>query len=107
MHDNLVLCFQVSCLVSSCLLIFFSSLPLLKQEAGQTKLQSRLEEDEQAKAALTGRIQRLTKLILVSTKNAVGTKISQNTVYRRRQSFGEDEVLDQHYILSSLNLKFE
>ncbi|KMT19694.1 hypothetical protein BVRB_1g007500 isoform B [Beta vulgaris subsp. vulgaris] len=62
------------------------------QEAGQTKLQSRLEEDEQAKAALTGRIQRLTKLILVSTKNAVGTKISKNTVYRRRQSFGEDEL---------------
>ncbi|KAE8703149.1 Kinesin-related protein 11 [Hibiscus syriacus] len=37
-------------------------------EEGQVKMQSRLEEEEEAKAALMSRIQRLTKLILVSTK---------------------------------------
>ncbi|GAB4853530.1 hypothetical protein Ancab_017721 [Ancistrocladus abbreviatus] len=40
-------------------------------EEGQVKMQSRLEEDEEAKAALMSRIQRLTKLILVSSKNAI------------------------------------
>uniref|UniRef100_A0A804PAD7 Kinesin-like protein n=1 Tax=Zea mays TaxID=4577 RepID=A0A804PAD7_MAIZE len=40
-------------------------------EAGQVKMQSRLEEEEEAKAALMSRIQRLTKLILVSTKNNI------------------------------------
>ncbi|GAB4858876.1 hypothetical protein Ancab_010353 [Ancistrocladus abbreviatus] len=39
-------------------------------EEGQVKMQSRLEEEE-AKAALMSRIQRLTKLILVSTKNDI------------------------------------
>ena len=34
-------------------------------------MQSRLEEEEEAKAALMSRIQRLTKLILVSSKNAI------------------------------------
>ncbi|XP_073125976.1 kinesin-like protein KIN-7C, mitochondrial [Henckelia pumila] len=61
-------------------------------EAGQVKLQSRLEEEEQAKAALMGRIQRLTKLILVSTKNAVQPNIHENPSHRRRHSFGEDEL---------------
>ncbi|KAL2892935.1 Kinesin-like protein KIN-7E chloroplastic [Bienertia sinuspersici] len=61
-------------------------------EAGQAKLQSRLEEEEQAKAALTGRIQRLTNLILVSTKNAIKTNIPQKTVYTKSHSFGEDEL---------------
>ncbi|GKC06934.1 kinesin-like protein KIN-7D, mitochondrial, partial [Tanacetum coccineum] len=41
-----------------------------KLEEGQVKMQSRLEEEEEAKAALMSRIQRLTKLILVSSKNA-------------------------------------
>ncbi|KAF8672173.1 hypothetical protein HU200_049740 [Digitaria exilis] len=40
-------------------------------EEGQVKMQSRLEEEEEAKAALMSRIQRLTKLILVSTKNNI------------------------------------
>ncbi|KAF5814283.1 putative plus-end-directed kinesin ATPase transcription factor C2H2 family [Helianthus annuus] len=40
-----------------------------KLEEGQVKMQSRLEEEEEAKAALMSRIQRLTKLILVSSKN--------------------------------------
>lgn len=67
-----------------------------KLEAGQVKLQSRLEEEEEAKAALMGRIQRLTKLILVSTKNAmpIPTSIAERPSHRRRHSFGEDEVCD-------------
>lgn len=58
------------------------------------KLQSRLEEEEEAKAALMGRIQRLTKLILVSTKNTIPPSISERPSHRRRHSFGEDEVWD-------------
>ena len=65
-----------------------------KLEAGQVKLQSRLEEEEQAKAALMGRIQRLTKLILVSTKNSIQPSLPERTGHRRRHSFGEDEVCD-------------
>ncbi|XP_024020733.1 kinesin-like protein KIN-7C, mitochondrial [Morus notabilis] len=64
----------------------------LQLEAGQVKLQSRLEEEEEAKAALMGRIQRLTKLILVSTKNTLPTNISEQPGHRRRHSFGEDEL---------------
>ncbi|XP_020250523.1 kinesin-like protein KIN-7E, chloroplastic, partial [Asparagus officinalis] len=64
----------------------------LQLEAGQVKLQSRLEEEEQAKAALMGRIQRLTKLILVSTKNTVSSSITEKAGQRRRHSFGEDEL---------------
>ncbi|KAL4583077.1 hypothetical protein LXL04_007641 [Taraxacum kok-saghyz] len=65
----------------------------LQLEAGQVKLQSRLEEEEQAKAALMGRIQRLTKLILVSTKNTMPPNVSGNSDHRRRHSFGEDELV--------------
>ncbi|XP_071924527.1 kinesin-like protein KIN-7E, chloroplastic isoform X2 [Coffea arabica] len=64
----------------------------LQLEAGQVKLQSRLEEEEQAKAALMGRIQRLTKLILVSTKNTLPTNIRERPGHRRTHSFGEDEL---------------
>lgn len=64
----------------------------LQLEAGQVKLQSRLEEEEQAKAALMGRIQRLTKLILVSTKSTITSNISEKAGHRRRHSFGEDEL---------------
>ncbi|KAL7583877.1 hypothetical protein Lser_V15G45707 [Lactuca serriola] len=42
-----------------------------KLEEGQVKMQSRLEEEEEAKAALMSRIQRLTKLILVSSKHTI------------------------------------
>ncbi|CAN1730264.1 Kinesin-like protein KIN-7E, chloroplastic, partial [Linum perenne] len=63
----------------------------LKLEAGQVKLQSRLEEEEQAKEALMGRIQRLTKLILVSTKNSMQPSVPERPSHRRRHSFGEDE----------------
>lgn len=66
----------------------------LQLEAGKVKLQSRLEEEEQAKAALMGRIQRLTKLILVSTKNTMPPSIRGRPSHLRRHSFGEDEVCD-------------
>ncbi|CAK9259107.1 unnamed protein product [Sphagnum jensenii] len=62
-------------------------------EAGQVKMQSRLEEEEQAKAALMGRIQRLTKLILVSTKtNIPFTTVPEKSKHRRCHSFGEEEL---------------
>ncbi|KAJ4761707.1 P-loop containing nucleoside triphosphate hydrolases superfamily protein [Rhynchospora pubera] len=64
----------------------------LQLEAGQVKLQSRLEEEEEAKAALMGRIQRLTKLILVSTKSSISSNTSGKPGHRRRHSFGEDEL---------------
>ncbi|KAL3637334.1 Kinesin-like protein KIN-7D, chloroplastic [Castilleja foliolosa] len=67
---------------------------LLKQklEDGQVRLQSRLEEEEDAKAALLGRIQRLTKLILVSTKATQSSRFSHRPGTRRRHSFGEEEL---------------
>ncbi len=69
------------------------------------KMQSRLEEEEQAKAALMGRIQRLTKLILVSTKNTIPPVIiPEKPNNRRRHSFGEEEVLA---CLSPYNLGFD
>ncbi|KAL2652994.1 hypothetical protein R1flu_021122 [Riccia fluitans] len=59
----------------------------------QATMQSRLEEEEQAKAALMGRIQRLTKLILVSTKNTIPhTLLPDKPTQRRRHSFGEEEL---------------
>ncbi|TQD99062.1 hypothetical protein C1H46_015329 [Malus baccata] len=67
---------------------------LLKQklEDGKYKLQSRLEQEEEAKAALLGRIQRLTKLILVSTKETQPSRFSHRPGVRRRHSFGEEEL---------------
>ncbi|XP_020599453.1 kinesin-like protein KIN-7D, chloroplastic [Phalaenopsis equestris] len=67
---------------------------LLKQklEDGHVKMQSRLEQEEEAKAALLGRIQRLTKLILVSTKTTHSPRFHQRPVPRRRHSFGEEEL---------------
>ncbi|KAJ8471897.1 hypothetical protein OPV22_026240 [Ensete ventricosum] len=67
---------------------------LLKQklEDGHVKLQSRLEQEEDAKAALLGRIQRLTKLILVSTKAHQSPKFPPHAAPRRRHSFGEEEL---------------
>ncbi|KAB2013201.1 hypothetical protein ES319_D09G141200v1 [Gossypium barbadense] len=67
---------------------------LLKQklEDGQVKLQSRLEQEEEAKAALLSRIQRLTKLILVSTNASQSSRSPQRPGPRRRHSFGEEEL---------------
>lgn len=70
----------------------------LKQqlELGQVKMQSRLEEEEEAKAALMSRIQRLTKLILVSTKNSIPGCLSDAPTlsHQRSHSLGEDDKLD-------------
>ncbi|AQL01241.1 Kinesin-like protein KIN-7K chloroplastic [Zea mays] len=63
-----------------------------KLEDGNVKLQSRLEQEEAAKAALLARIQRLTKLILVSTKATQTPRLSQCPRPRRRHSFGEEEL---------------
>ncbi|KAJ6824426.1 kinesin-like protein KIN-7D, chloroplastic isoform X1 [Iris pallida] len=67
---------------------------LLKQklEDGHVKLQSRLEQEEEAKAALLERIQRLTKLILVSSKTTQSPRFAQRPGPRRRHSFGEEEL---------------
>ncbi|XP_010271503.1 PREDICTED: kinesin-like protein KIN-7D, mitochondrial [Nelumbo nucifera] len=63
-------------------------------EEGQVKMQSRLEEEEEAKAALMSRIQRLTKLILVSTKNTIPGCLSDVPSHHRRLSVSEDDKLD-------------
>ncbi|GFY94971.1 kinesin motor family protein [Actinidia rufa] len=65
-----------------------------KLEEGQVKMQSRLEEEEEAKAALMSRIQRLTKLILVSTKNAIPGCLSEVSSHQQTHSVGEDDKLD-------------
>ncbi|KAK6916622.1 Kinesin motor domain [Dillenia turbinata] len=63
-------------------------------EEGQVKMQSRLEEEEEAKAALMSRIQRLTKLILVSTKNTIPGGLTDVPSHHRSHSVGEDNKLD-------------
>ncbi|CAL5056056.1 unnamed protein product [Urochloa decumbens] len=63
-----------------------------KLEDGNVKLQTRLEQEEEAKAALLARIQRLTKLILVSTKATQTSRFSPHPGPRRRHSFGEEEL---------------
>ena len=55
-------------------------------------MQSRLEEEEEAKAALLSRIQRLTKLILVSSKNAIPGHLTDVPSHQRSHSVGEDDV---------------
>ncbi|XP_008461002.2 kinesin-like protein KIN-7D, mitochondrial [Cucumis melo] len=61
-------------------------------EEGQVKMQSRLEEEEEAKVALTSRIQRLTKLILVSSKNSI--PLSDIPSQARNRSLGDDDNFD-------------
>ncbi|XP_022747490.1 kinesin-like protein KIN-7D, mitochondrial isoform X2 [Durio zibethinus] len=63
-------------------------------EEGQVKMQSRLEEEEEAKAALMSRIQRLTKLILVSTKASIPGCLSDVPSHHRSHSVGADDKLD-------------
>ncbi|XP_062076866.1 kinesin-like protein KIN-7D, mitochondrial [Humulus lupulus] len=63
-------------------------------EEGQVKMQSRLEEEEEAKAALMSRIQRLTKLILVSSKNTIPGCLPEIISHQRSLSVGEDDKLD-------------
>ncbi|KAL6145355.1 hypothetical protein ACLB2K_056043 [Fragaria x ananassa] len=82
---------------------------LLKQklEDGKSKLQSRLEQEEEAKAALLGRIQRLTKLILVSTKATQPSRFPHRPSLRRRHSFGEEELAYLPYKRRDLILEDE
>ncbi|KAK1439887.1 hypothetical protein QVD17_05711 [Tagetes erecta] len=61
-----------------------------KLEEGQVKMQSRLEEEEEAKAALMSRIQRLTKLILVSSKNTI-PGLTDVSAHQRSFSANEDD----------------
>ncbi|GLT30633.1 hypothetical protein SLA2020_054240 [Shorea laevis] len=72
-------------------------LMILRQqlEEGQVKMQSRLEEEEEAKAALMSRIQRLTKLILVSTKNTLPGCLSDVPSHQKSHSVGEDDKLEE------------
>ncbi|CAH8369297.1 unnamed protein product [Eruca vesicaria subsp. sativa] len=67
----------------------------LKQqlEEGQVKMQSRLEEEEEAKAALMSRIQKLTKLILVSSKNSIPGYLGDVPTLQRSLSAGKDDKL--------------
>ncbi|CAA0807660.1 Kinesin motor family protein [Striga hermonthica] len=62
-----------------------------KLEEGQVKMQSRLEEEEEAKSALMSRIQRLTKLILVSSKNTIPGSLSDMPSHQRSHSASEDD----------------
>lgn len=55
-------------------------------------MQSRLEEEEEAKVALASRIQKLTKLILVSSKNAIPGYLTDAPGHQRSHSVGEDDV---------------
>lgn len=62
-------------------------------------MQSRLEEEEEAKAALMSRIQRLTKLILVSSKNTIPGCLSDVPSHQRSHSLGEDDVSNYFTVL--------
>ncbi|GAQ93036.1 hypothetical protein KFL_012640010 [Klebsormidium nitens] len=64
-------------------------------EEEQNAMQARLEEEEANKAALVERINRLTRLILVSTqdfRDEPSPKELSTTRFRRNKSFGEDEL---------------
>ncbi|CAK8576602.1 unnamed protein product [Lathyrus sativus] len=65
-----------------------------KLEEGQVKMQSRLEEEEEAKVALASRIQKLTKLILVSSKNAIPGYLTDAPGHQLSHSVGEDDKYD-------------
>ncbi|KAM7262604.1 hypothetical protein ACFE04_000287 [Oxalis oulophora] len=70
-----------------------------KLEEGQVKMQSRLEEEEEAKAALMSRIQKLTKLILVSTKSIPG--LADVAPHQRGLSAGDNVKLDGSLLVQS------
>ncbi|KAF0928782.1 hypothetical protein E2562_010660 [Oryza meyeriana var. granulata] len=70
-------------------------------EEGQVKMQSRLEEEEEAKAALMSRIQRLTKLILVSTKNNIPA-LTDTSSHQRHISVSEEDKLSTSQDSSTL-----
>ncbi|GAB2211410.1 hypothetical protein Droror1_Dr00024723 [Drosera rotundifolia] len=65
-----------------------------KLEEDQVKMQSRLEEEEEAKAGLMSRIQRLPKLIFVSTKNGILGYLGDAPAHQRWHSASEDDKSD-------------
>ncbi|KAG5247823.1 kinesin motor family protein [Salix suchowensis] len=77
-----------------------------KLEEGQVKMQSRLEEEEEAKAALMSRIQRLTKLILVSTKNTI-PGLTDVPGHQLSHSVGEDDDSPSSASLIASDLTYE
>ncbi|XP_049381060.1 kinesin-like protein KIN-7D, mitochondrial [Solanum stenotomum] len=79
----------------------------LKQqlEEGQVKMQSRLEEEEEAKAALMSRIQRLTKLILVSSKNSIPGYLGDVAGHQRSHSPSEEDKMDSSMLIDGGNQK--
>ncbi|XP_009784122.1 kinesin-like protein KIN-7D, mitochondrial isoform X1 [Nicotiana sylvestris] len=74
-------------------------------EEGQVKMQSRLEEEEEEKAALLSRIQRLTKLILVSSKSSIPGYLGDAAAHQRSVSASEDDKLDGSILTDSENQK--
>ncbi|KAH0753270.1 hypothetical protein KY285_006418 [Solanum tuberosum] len=74
-------------------------------EEGQVKMQSRLEEEEEEKAALLSRIQRLTKLILVSSKNSTPGYLGDVAAQQRSLSASEDDKMDSSMLTDSENQK--
>ncbi|CAN4087062.1 unnamed protein product [Withania somnifera] len=74
-------------------------------EEGQVKMQSRLEEEEEEKAALLSRIQRLTKLILVSSKNSIPGNSGDVAAQQRSFSAFEDDKMDSSMVTDSENQK--
>ncbi|TMW97065.1 hypothetical protein EJD97_006274 [Solanum chilense] len=74
-------------------------------EEGQVKMQSRLEEEEEEKAALLSRIQRLTKLILVSSKNSTPGYLGDVAAQQRSLSASEDDKMDSSLLADSENQK--
>ncbi|CAN4118076.1 unnamed protein product [Withania somnifera] len=78
----------------------------LKQqlEEGQVKMQSRLEEEEEAKAALMSRIQRLTKLILVSSKTSIPGCLGDLAGHQGCHSPSEDD-MDSPMLIDGENQK--
>jgi centromeric protein E len=74
-------------------------------EEGQVKMQSRLEEEEEAKAALMSRIQRLTKLILVSTKNNIPA-LTDTSSHQRHNSVNEEDVSARYYTIVHWHIQF-
>ncbi|KAK0585113.1 hypothetical protein LWI29_023569 [Acer saccharum] len=78
-----------------------------KLEDGQVKLQSRLEQEEEAKAALLSRIQRLTKLILVSSKASQSSRFPHRpgNAETADDTIKEEKKTRKHGLLNWLKLR--
>uniref|UniRef100_A0A0R0HAG1 Kinesin motor domain-containing protein n=1 Tax=Glycine max TaxID=3847 RepID=A0A0R0HAG1_SOYBN len=72
-----------------------------KLEEGQVKMQSRLEEEEEAKVALMSRIQKLTKLILKYDALRDGSLLVENESQKDVSTVSYDPSHDVRHIISS------